>query len=53
MTRIVAVLALMAALAAVATIGGPLLNSDRHEEISLPAVRAWPTFAHGVKESKP
>ena len=49
MTRLVAALALITAIAAVAIIGGPLLNAERHEEISLSAVLAWPTFAHGSK----
>ena len=47
MTRIVAVLALMAALAAGGILAGPLLNADRawrHEEISLAAITALPSF---------
>ena len=56
MTRVIATLALIAAVAAVAIIGGPLLNADRawrHEQVSLSAILAWPTFArttHGGKQ---
>jgi hypothetical protein len=54
MTRaLLATLALIAAVATVVIIGGPLLNADRawrHEQVSL---SAWPTFArttHGSKQ---
>ena len=49
----IAALALIAALAAGAIIGGPLLNADRHEQVSLSAILAWQTFAQGMKESRP
>jgi hypothetical protein len=55
MKRIVAALALMAAVAAVAIIGGPLLKADhnstpseRHEEVSLAAILALPTFPAAI-----
>jgi hypothetical protein len=53
MTRTTTTVALIAAVAAVAIIAGPLLNADRHEQVSLSAILAWPTFArttHGSKQ---
>jgi hypothetical protein len=52
MRPLLVVLLLMAAVATGGILAGPLLKADRREEISLPAVLAWPTFAHGMKESK-
>jgi hypothetical protein len=49
MKGLVAALILLAAISAGIIMFGPLLNADRREEISLPAVLAWPTFAHGSK----
>ena len=45
MTRIISVLALIAAVAASGILAGPLLNADQHEEISIAAITALPTFA--------
>ena len=50
MKGLVAALILLAAVSAGVILFGPLLNADQHEEISLPAVLAWPTFAHRGKQ---
>jgi hypothetical protein len=49
MRPLVPALILLAVVSAGVIMFGPRMNTDQHEEISLPAVLAWPTFAHGGK----
>jgi hypothetical protein len=45
MKSLVAALILLAAVSAGVIMFGPLLNADQHEEISVTAIAALPTFA--------